>query len=84
METSELAQEIEQFFAKKGYSWRIQTDDGPRYIDPDDEDIQRVLDMAAERLYNEKEPAQLEVGRLTFKKAEGRIEVSALFGILGE
>jgi hypothetical protein len=79
-----LASDLAETFERKGYTWRIQTDDGPRYLQPDAEDMQKVLDTAADRLYTEKEPAQLEVGRLVFRKNEGRIEVYPLYGILGE
>lgn len=85
-EPTDLAKQLALLFESRGYSWRVKDDDGnPGYITPDEYDIQAVLDRAEELLYDEESESQVDVGRLLFRKIDGKnIEVYPLFGVLGE
>lgn len=76
-----LAEDLAHHFLLKDYKWKF--DYG--LATPNEDDIRRTLDKAADILENEEvENAQLEIGRLILKKRAGVIDVFVLAGTLGE
>jgi hypothetical protein len=74
---SELAEELAIHFLVKDYKWKF--DYG--MANPDEDDIDNVIARASEILVNEDAAhAQLEIGRLLFKKLDGIIDVYVYMG----
>lgn len=71
-----LEDELESIFIVHDYRWKI--DGVLRY--PTAEEIRQTIDKAVERLHNEDDEAQLEVGRLIIKKKQGHYDVYTMIG----
>lgn len=64
-------------FVLLGYKWKINGEP----VTPTTEDIEQTLDRAKEMLYAEKQPSQIEVGRLLVRyDGKDHTEVYLLFG----
>ncbi len=75
----ELIDELATYFLIKGYEWKF--DYGMSV--PNEDDLTRAIEHAKKVLDSEvAENAQLELGRLIFKKREGVIDVFVLTGTL--
>lgn len=75
----ELAEELATIFLVNGWEWKF--DYG--LATPNEDDIERAMLRAKEVLDSEEaENAQLEVGRLIFKKRDGVIDVFVFAGTL--
>lgn len=75
----ELIDELATYFLVKGYEWKF--DYGMAV--PNEDDFTRAIEYAKKVLDSEvTENAQLELGRLVFKKREGVIDVFVLAGTL--
>lgn len=76
-----LAEDLATTFLLNGWEWKI----GGELAIPNADDIQKAVDHAVEILENEEsQEANLEFGRLMFKKREGVIDVFVCVGTIGE
>lgn len=75
-----LEEDIANFFALNGYTWNIKGNEGVESIAPDEEDVRKVLDEAARRLYDGKNGDLILIGRLCVIKQQSGFDVYVLAG----
>lgn len=80
-----IAETIAQVLKKIGHTWKMVNEpgwvtSGPKFYTPDEDDVQRVLDSAAKRLYDEPVGARLTTGGLIIEKAEDGYDAYVFVG----
>ena len=62
---------VNEVFERIGHEWKI----GNSYAVPTEDDVEKVLDMAASKLYDAAEGTRLEVGGLIIEKRPSGFDV---------
>lgn len=73
-----IEDELSQLFIRRGWTWTI----SDQQVIPTAYTIKKVLDSAAEALYDEPVGTQMEVGRLIVRKETNTCDVYVMFGEL--
>jgi hypothetical protein len=68
---------IRRLFRENAWTWNIK---GKGSVVPDEDDIERALDLAAEMLYSESIGTRLSVGRLIIEKTHQGHDVYCFVG----
>ena len=76
-----LEDELSDYFSAQGWQWTVKTKTGESIkIDPTSDDMLKVLDEAASRLYDGKEGDLVLIGRLCVIKQTAGYDVYVLAG----